>query len=122
MTTTELKLAALRKLKVIGSGEPANSADFALMGEQYEALHAMLLEKSLVTWALDEDIPAKVRQPVIAMLAALSAEEFGVPQPRLGSLILEGGLDLPQASLAERQLRKALAGNYVSHPLRTQYF
>lgn len=114
MTPTDLKHATLRKLKVIAAGEAANSDDFSLMGEKYTGLHAMLLEMSLVTWALDEDIPVKAEQPVIFMLAALSADDFGVPEPRATVLKAEGGLKLPQASVAERQLRALLAPTPVS--------
>lgn len=123
MTPTDLKIATLRKLKVIASGELANSDDLALMTEKYEGLHAMLLEMSLVTWALTEDIPTKAEQPVIFMLAALSADDFGVPEPRASVLKVEGGLKLPQASVAERQLRALLAPTPVSGtPQRATYY
>lgn len=122
MTPSELKTATLRKLKVIASGEDANPEDFALMGEKYEAVHGILLAKSLVTWALDEDIPAKAVEPLKAILAAFSADEFGVPEPRASMLKGEGALNLPQSSPAERLLRAVLAPKYVSNVLRTTYF
>lgn len=122
MTPTELKLAALRELKVIAAGQDADAGDFALMGEKYTALHAMLLTKELVTWSLTEDVPAKAQEPVKMMLAAFAADEFGVPEPRLGQLMALGGFNLPQTSLAERQLRSVLAAKYVSHPVRTTYY
>lgn len=114
MTPTDLKYATLRKLKVIAAGETPNSEDFNLMTEKYLGLHAMLLEMGLVTWALTEDIPVKAEQPVIFMLAALAADEFGVPDPRASLLKAEGGLKLPQASIAERQLRALLAPAPIS--------
>lgn len=122
MTPSDLKTATLRKLKVIGSGQDANAADFALMGEKYEALHAILLAKSLVTWALDEDIPAKAVEAIKTMLAAFSADEFGVPEPRATILKGEGAVNLPQSSPAERLLRAVLAPKYVSSPVRSDYF
>lgn len=122
MTPSELKLAALRELKVISAGQDADPDDFALMGEKYTALHAMLLTDELVTWAITEDVPAKAQEPVKMMLAAFAAGDFGVPEPRLGQLMTLGGFNLPQTSLAERQLRKALASKYVSHSLRTTYY
>lgn len=123
MTATELKLATLRKLRVLAAGEDADPDDFALMGEKYVGLHAMLVEMSLVTWALSEDIPRKAEQPVISMLAAMTADDFGVAEPRASVLKAEGLLKLPQASVAERQLRGLLAPTPVSGSVqRAQYF
>lgn len=122
MTPSELKTAALRKLKVVAAGADANAEDFALMGEKYEAVHGILLAKSLVTWALDEDIPVKAVEPLKAILAAFSADEFGVPEPRASILKGEGALNLPQSSPAERLLRAVLAPKYVSSPVRSDYF
>lgn len=107
---------------MIASDQDANAEDFALMGEKYEALHGILLAKSLVTWALIEDIPAKAVEPVKVMLAAFSADEFGVPEPRASILKGEGAINLPQSSPAERLLRAVLAPKYVSSPVRSDYF
>lgn len=122
MTPSDLKTATLRKLKVIDSVNAAQPEDFALMGEKYEAVHAILLSRHLVTWALDEDIPAKAVEPLKAILAAFSADDFGVPEPRATMLKGEGALNLPQSSPAERLLRAVLAPKYVSNSVRTQYF
>lgn len=122
MTPSDLKHAALRKLKVISASESATPEDFGLMGEKYTGLHAMLLRKSLVTWALAEDIPAEVEQPLIMMLAAFAADDFGVPEPRATILKSEGGLNLPAASPAERLLRAVTAPSRVSGPVRAEYF
>lgn len=122
MTPAELKTATLRKLKVISSTDDASPEDFVLIGEKYESLHAILLTKSLVTWALDEDIPAKAVEAVKTMLAAFSADEFGVPEPRATILKGEGALNLPQASPAERLLRAVLAAKYVPNPVQAEYF
>lgn len=122
MTPTDLKIATLKKLKVIASGESANSDDMALMGQKYTGLHAMLLERSMVIWALTEDIPEKAEQPLIMMLAALSADDFGVPEPRATRLKAEGDLDLKQPSVAERMLRKVIAPAHIDSTLRTEYF
>jgi hypothetical protein len=122
VTPTDLKLAVLRKLKVIASGEEATSDDLALMTEKYNGLHAMLLSEELLIWALTEDIPAKCEEPVITMLAAHSADGFGVPEPRSSQLKAEGLLGLPAASPAERLLRKLLAPKHVNSTLKTEYF
>lgn len=122
MTPTELKIAALVRLQVAPAGEDVDPDDFSLMGDKYTALHALLLHKRLVTWALTENIPAEAQEPVTAMLAAMAVNEFSVPEPRRSTLISEGALDLPAPSLAERQLRKTLSQPYVSTRLRTTYY
>lgn len=122
MTPAELKSAALKRLQVTPVGESDNADDTAQITERYTGLHALLLTKNLVTWALAESIPSKAQEPMVAMLAAFSVNEFSIPPQRKAQLIAEGALDLPQPSLAERQLRKALAQPYVSTALRTTYF
>lgn len=122
MTPTELKTAALQRLQVLPAGENPDPDDFQLIEQKYVALHALLLQKQLVIWASNEDIPAKAQEPVIAMLAAFAVHDFSVPPQRRRELILEGGLDLPQPSIAERQLRKVLAVPYVTNTFRGTYF
>lgn len=122
MTPTELKTAALQRLQVLESGENPDPDDFLLIGTRYNGLHALLLFKQLAVWALNEDIPAKCQEPVISMLAALAVNDFGVSPQRKQDLIAQGGLDLPSMSLAERQLRKALANRYISTTQKSEYF
>lgn len=122
MTPTELKTAVLQRLQVLPAGENPDPDDFLLIGQKYAGLHGMLIAKQLTRWALTEDIPSKYQEPVIAMLAAFAVNDFPVSAQRKQGLIAEGALDLPGMSLAERQLRKALATPYVSTTLRTTYF
>lgn len=122
MNVIELRKAALQKLQVLAAGEDAEPEDGLLIQQKYEALHAQLTEKNLAVWALSEDIPAKVQEPVIAMLAAMSVDEFGIAEPRRTAMIAAGALDLPQPSIAERQLRKVLSSAYIASPLVTCYY
>jgi hypothetical protein len=48
--------------------------------------------------------------------------DFSVSAQSRRELIAEGGLDLPQPSIAERQLRKALASPYVTTTFRGTYY
>lgn len=122
MTLNELWTAVLERLQVASPGMPVDADDAAKVEEKYTGLHAMLLDDGLVTWSSTEEVPAKAQEPVIAMLAALCAHDFGVPEPRYSKLREEGAYALPQPSLAERQLRKALASTYQTSDLRTCYF
>ncbi len=56
------------------------------------------------------------------MLAAISADEFGVGEPRYTRLIVLGALGNNPASLAEKQLRAVLAPAYVPHSVSTTSF
>jgi len=59
---------------------------------------------------------------MVMILAAHSAEDFFVPEPRKTTLKTEGLLDLPNPSLAERMLVKRNSGAYVSTPAQPEYF
>ncbi len=122
MTPAELKAATLAKLKVVPAGSTASAEDNTTIGDYYTRLHAMLVAKGLVEWALTEDIPERCAYPVMCMLAAMAADEFGVPDGRATELKIEGLLDMSPVSLAERQLRKALARPYVTHPVVSEYY
>ena len=122
MTPADLKTETLRRLKVVPGGGDAGAEDTVTIGGYYVRLHSMLLAKSLVTWALSEAVPPACEEPIIAMLAAMACDEFGVPESRAKRLKAEGRLDLAPASIAERQLRKALATGYVPHPVVSEYF
>jgi hypothetical protein len=122
MTPTEIKHEALRKLKVISAEEFASAADYQLMTRKYLGVHAMILEMELVIWAVTENIPSKCEQPMIAILCAHSADEFGVKEPRATLLKGEGMLGLPAASPAERLLRKVLTPTIVKSQVRADYF
>jgi hypothetical protein len=52
------------------------------------------------------------------MLAFVCATEFGKDASKLAA---EGALNLPQVSLAERQLRMLLARHYVSYPAQSEF-
>lgn len=122
MTPANLRIAAARKLRILADGGTLGAEADNKLTDKYTSLHAMLLAENLVTWAFTENIPPKAEQPVIAMLAALSVDEFGVSGQRRAELLLMGALHMTPVSLAERQLRKALAPRSVSQPVPTEYF
>ena len=126
MTPAALKKAVLKKLQITAAGDVDAADDIAIITEKYTGLHQMLLIDGLVIWSLTEDVPAEAEQPIVAMLAALAASDFGIPEPRHSRLQLEGAFNLPITvggpSLAERQLRKALAQKHISSPVVSEYF
>ena len=126
MTPAALKKAVLKKLQVTAAGDVDAADDIAIITEKYTGLHQMLLVAGLVIWSKTENVPAEAEQPIVAMLAALAASDFGIPEPRHSRLQLEGAFNLPITvggpSLAERQLRKALAQKHISSPVVSEYF
>lgn len=127
MTPTELKLAALRELRIIPAGEPDAPAEYLdIASDKYSTLYEMLATERLVTWASTDDIPSDVAQPITMMLAFLCAGPFGVNPGTRAELEQAGALNLPAIkggpSLAESQLRRALARSYVSSPATSEYF
>lgn len=122
MTPAELRRAALQECSVLATGESAEPEDDALCVEKYATLYDMLLSKHLVSWGLDEDVPAFADQALTMMLAAYIAPAFGVTGARLEGLRAGGAIGLPQPSLAERMLRQQLAKSYVPSPAKSEYF
>jgi hypothetical protein len=122
VTPTELKLAALRELRVVALGEDAPPEYFQIATDKYVSLYDMLLTKGLVSWAATADIPEYAEQPLTIMLANLCAGPLGINEARRAELTTLGALDLPTPSIAERQLRRQLARGYVSSPAQSEYF
>ena len=126
MTPAALKSAVLKKLQITAAGDTDAADDVAIITEKYTGLHQMLLVAGLVIWSKTENVPGEAEQPIVAMLAALAASDFGIPEPRHSRLQLEGAFNLPITvggpSLAERQLRKALAQKHISSPVVSEYF
>lgn len=122
MTPLALKTATLRKLGVISPGMPVSSDDMDVVTEKYAGLHAALIQRNTVTWALTEDIPSEAEQPVIDLLAARLVDDFGTSEPRASIIRALGALFADPMSPAERQLRSAINEDYVHSPLETDYY
>lgn len=126
MTPTQLKQRVLEKLTVLAAGENPNIEDATLVGDRYASLHDMLITDALVNWTLTEDVPAWAESAIVMMVAAASADEFGVPEPAKSEIKREGVYGLPSnlggPSLAEKQLRSQSARNFVYYPQASEYF
>jgi hypothetical protein len=122
MTPLEVKTAALREIGAVSFNETAPAEEYAAAGEKYELLHAMLLEQNLATWALTEDIPDKCSMPVVWMLANLLTSTLGASEADVMKYQALGSLNASQLSLAERQLRRIVAADYVPQTATAEYF
>jgi hypothetical protein len=122
VTRTDLLTAAARDLRILAGGGTLSGEQSVRLLEFYTSLHAMLLDKELVTWSLTEAIPEKCVVPVKGMLAALAVHWAGIGEPRRSELLRYGELDASPVSPSERMLRKALAPSYVEQPAHSEYF
>jgi hypothetical protein len=122
MTPIQLRTRVLQRLGVLAAGEPPNPDDGQVVAQKYAIVHDYLLEKGIVSWSIDEDVPDSVSIPVINIVAYACSSEFGITGPMLGQLAIEGALDADPVSLGERQLRKQQSQNYISEPAESEYF
>lgn len=119
MTLQELKYRVLLKLGVVAAGNPVNPDDGATVLLRYQALLALLTIEDLADWAVTDDVPDEFETPLVAMVAADCARDFGQTDQ---AIIAEGKFGLPQPSLAERQMRRIMARVYVNKPVTAEYF
>lgn len=119
MTLVDLYRLTLERLQVAAAGEASEPEDVQGVAERYPLLYDMLLTKGLVAWGLAQDVPAFAALPVVDMLAYICSGPFGKNPDDYAAL---GALDLPQQSIAERQLRQQLAKHYINCTQRTEYF
>lgn len=122
MTLNELFRITLERMQVAADGEPALPSDIAKVRERYGVVFELLNAKGLADWDAEEDIPPDAGFAVSLVMAAYCAEDFFVPEPRKTTLKVEGYLDLPQASVAERMLTKRNSSKYISQPAESEYF
>ena len=122
MTLNELYRMTLERMQVAADGEPAQPSDIQKVAERYTIVFELLNAKNLADWDAEDDIPPDAGFSVALVMAAYCAEDFFVPEPRKTALKAEGYLDLPQPSLAERNLRSRNAARYLSQPAKSEYF
>lgn len=119
MTLQELRYRVLLKLGAVAAGDSPSPDDAAVVLMRYQALHNTLTSRDLTNWNISDEIPDELELPLVAMVAAECARDFGNADP---GIQLEGRFDLPQPSLAERQLRKTMARTYASAPVSVEFF
>lgn len=118
MTLVDLYAAVLEKLGVTAAGESAAAEDTQFIASKYVSAWNLMKIMGIVSWAVVEDVPDEAAQPVIDILAFLSAEEFGDEPARYAT----GALGTVPPQLAERQLRLLHSRRYVPSTQRTVYF
>lgn len=117
-----MKERVARKLGVLAVGNSLSAEDGQLIGERCLSLQKQLEALEIVTIDFDEGIDELYDDIIVAMIAALLVDDFMLPEPKRSTIAREGILGLPVASPAERQLRKVLAPQRVSKPVKAEYF
>lgn len=117
-----MKERIARKLGVLAVGNSLSAEDGALIGERCLSLQKQLEALDIVTVDFEEGIDELYDDIISAMVAALLVDDFMLPEPKRSTLAREGILGLPIASPAERQLRKVMAPQRVSKPVKAEYF
>lgn len=122
MTLNELYRQTLERMQVVADGEPALPSDIQKVAQRYTVVFELLHSKGLAEWDAQDDIPPDAGFAVSLVMAGYCAEDFFVPEPRKTGLKIEGLLDLPVPSLAERTLNKRNAAKYLPQPAKSEYF
>lgn len=115
ISSNEFKEKVGQKLGILATSESLSAEDGALIGDKMDALERMLGEREIVQVSFADEIDVIFMEPLVAMVAAMCVDEFGVQGQERADLLNGGLLDLPVSSHAERQLRKIVA----KKPIRT---
>ncbi len=118
----QMKERIARKLGVLPVGNSLSAEDSVLLGEKCETIQKQLEALEIAVIDFDDGIDELIEVPIIAMVAAISVDEFMLGEPKRSKIAAEGILGLPVTSMAERQLRKILASPVVSKPVKAEYF
>lgn len=107
---------------MLAVGEALSAEDGQLIMEKCEALQAQLEAFHIVTLDFSDGIDDSYADIIADMAAALLVDDFMVQEPYRSKLASEGVLGLPVTSVAERRLRKLLAPELISKPVKAEYF
>lgn len=88
-TKAQIRNKALKKLRVLEEGESPTNEVIADVEAVYDQLYAFLTTKHAVTWDSDEEVPNEAVRPVVTLLAAEMADDFGVDENRYARLQIE---------------------------------
>ena len=119
----QMKERIARKLGVLAVGNSLSPEDANLIGQRCLSVQKQLEALEIVVIDFENDgIDELYDDVIVAMVAALLVDDFMLTDPKRSQIAGEGVLGLPQASIAERQLRKILAPVQISRPVRTEYY
>ena len=124
-TKAEIRNRALRKLGVLEAGGTPTADEITDVEEAYDALYGYLESKDAVTWDSDESVPVEAETPMVRLLMAEIADEFGQEEGRYQRIIIEaygpgGKHGIAGGALAD--LIEMAQGGYVSTVTEAEYY
>lgn len=108
-TLSQVRTRALRRLGVVGVGVTPTGAQDEDMKQAYSEVYAELEELNLTEWAEDEDVPTKFADTISNLVASKRLDEYGVSSERYQRI-------MSKAANSEAEIRRLIAGSYVSEP------
>lgn len=109
-TKAEIRDRVLKKLGVLARGQTANAGDASHVEQAYDELHAELTERSLAVWAITADVPDKLAQSMVDMLAFRVCNDYSVSNDRYARLQAD-------AVKAEGNMFAMTKGEFVYKPV-----
>lgn len=122
-TAAEVRNKALRKVRVLEENDTPTTEMASDVDETYLELHAKLFEDNAVYWDSDEEVPTEAVLPIVKLLAAEIADEYGVDEARYQRLQIEAyGIAGTFNTGAYGTLIDLANNNYVSTVTTAEYY
>jgi len=118
----DMATRAAQKLGIISVGETLSYEDSVLIQERLLAARDQLETLEILEIDLESGVEEVHADAVAAVVAAMCADEFSIPEPKRTTLRAEGLLGLPNTSVAERILRKLTYRPPVAGTTAVDYF
>ena len=119
---SEIRKRVGQRLRILAPAETLDANDAETIDAGLDAVVAYLDALELITLDLEDGVEEQYVTPLTMMAAAVLVDSFQIPEPRRSVLRDEGLLGLPNASLAERMLRKLLYSRDTGEPVKSEYF
>jgi len=97
-TQAEIRDRAANDLGILRLGQSLSAENATRITEAYTEVHAMLADLGLAVWAIANEVPDAIVQPVVSLVAENCLNTYGVSDTRYQRIKLE-------ASQAEKKIR-----------------
>lgn len=97
-TQAEIRDRAANDLGILRLGQSLSAENATRIEEGYAEVYAMLVDQGLAVWAIANEVPDAIVQPVVSLVAENCLNTYGVSDVRYQRIKLE-------ASQAEKKIR-----------------
>lgn len=91
-TQADVRNKAAKRLGILGIGQVLQADIAEDIDEAYDEIFQELQTLGLTTWATDDDIPEQFVVPVVAMVAASRATEYGLSESQYVRIMSEAAI------------------------------